>query len=174
MSSRRDLIGRLYASSHRALRNYVVRLVASGETADEIVQEAFLRTYQNAERLETPRAFLFTTARNLASSLRRTTQSHRTETVGDLSSLDVESNDGPEKCAIAEEELRLLQQAVAQLPTQCGAVFSLRIFQAYSYKDIAERLGISPRTVENHIARALRHTHEYLRVHNANKSGRHG
>ncbi len=66
---------------------------------------------------------------------------------------------------MAEQELLLLQQAVAQLPTQCGAVFSLRIFQACSYKDIAKRLGISPRTVENHIARALRDTHKYLQRH---------
>lgn len=162
MSSRRDLISRLYASSQRALHDYVRRLVASGDTADEIVQEAFLRTFENADRVETPRAFLFTTARNLASSSRRTTQVHKTETLGDLESLGVESNEGPEGCAMADEELRLLKQAVAQLPTQCGAVFSLRIFQACSYKDIAERLGISPRTVENHIARALRETHEYL------------
>jgi RNA polymerase sigma-70 factor (ECF subfamily) len=165
MPSRRDLIGRLYASSQRALRDYVHRLVASGDTADEIVQEAFLRTYENVDRVETPRAFLFTTARNLASSSRRTTKAHKTETLGDLEPLGVESNEGPEERAIADEELRLLQQAVAQLPTQCGAVFSLRIFHACSYKDIAERLGISPRTVENHVARALRETHEYLRGH---------
>jgi RNA polymerase sigma-70 factor (ECF subfamily) len=82
-----------------------------------------------------------------------------------LEPLGVESNEGPEERAIADEELRLLQQAVAQLPTQCGAVFSLRIFHACSYKDIAERLGISPRTVENHVAHALRETHEYLRGH---------
>lgn len=162
MSSRRDLIGRLYASSQRALRGYVLRLVASGDTADEIVQEAFLRTYENVDRVEMPRAFLFTTARNLASSSRRTTQAHKTGALGDLELLGVESNECPEERAMADEELRLLRQAVAQLPPQCGAVFSLRIFQACSYKDIAERLGISPRTVENHIARALRQTHEYL------------
>lgn len=165
MSSRRDLIGRLYSSSQRALRSYVRRLVASGDTADEIVQEAFLRTYEHAAHLDTPRAFLFTTARNLASSARRTNQAHKTDTLGDLEPLGVESNESPEQRAVADEELRLLRQAVAQLPTQCGAVFSLRIFQACSYKDIAERLGISPRTVENHIARALRETHEFLQGH---------
>lgn len=162
MSARRDLISRLYASSQRALRDYVFRLVKSGDTADEIVQEAFLRTYENVDRVETPRAFLFTTARNLASSSRRMTRAHKTDTLGDFESLGVESTEGPEGCAMADEELRLLKQAVAQLPTQCGAVFSLRIFQGCSYKDIAERLRISPRTVENHIARALRETHEYL------------
>lgn len=165
MSSRRDLIGRLYASSQRALRGYVLRLVASRDTADEIVQEAFLRTYENVHRLETPRAFLFTTARNLASSSRRTTQTHKTETLGDLEPLGVESSESPEERAEADEELRLLQQAVARLPPQCGAVFSLRVFHSCSYKEIAERLGISPRTVENHLTRALRETLEYLRRH---------
>lgn len=163
MASRRELIGRLYSSSQRALRDYVLRLVASADTADEIVQEAFLRTYQNAERVDTPRAFLFTTARNLASSSRRTAKAHKTETLGDLEPLGVESNEGPEQRAMDDEELRLLREAVAQLPSQCGAVFSLRVFHACSYKEIAQRLGLSPRTVENHIARALRETHEYLR-----------
>ncbi len=162
MSSRRDLIGSLYSSSQRALRSYVRRLVASGDTADEIVQEAFLRTYENAAHIDTPRAFLFTTARNLAASARRTTHARKTDTAGDLETLGVESDEDPEERVMAEQELRLLQQAVAQLPTQCAAVFSLRIFQACSYKDIAKRLGISPRTVENHIARALRDTHMYL------------
>lgn len=162
MSSRRDLIGKLYLSSRRALRRYVRRLVASDATADEIVQEAFLRTYEHAAHLDTPRAFLFTTARNLASSEWRTTRARRTDTLGDLEPLGVEFNEEPEDRAIADEELRLLRQAIAQLPAQCRTVFSMRIFQACSYKDIAERLGISPKTVENHIARALRETHVYL------------
>jgi RNA polymerase sigma-19 factor, ECF subfamily len=162
MLSRRDLIDRLYSSSHRALRGYVRRLVGSGHIADEIVQEAFLRTYENAPRLDTPRAFLFTTARNLASSARRTTQAQKTETLGDLESLGVESIDSPEERAVADEEFRLLRQAVAQLPPQCAAVFSLRVFHACSYKEIAERLGIAPKTVENHITHAIRETHEYL------------
>lgn len=165
MPSRRDLISRLYSSSQRALRSYVRRLVACGDTADEIVQEAFLRTYENAERVDTPRAFLFTTARNLASTAQRTSRMRKTDTLGDLEPLGIESGESPEHRAMADEELRLLRLAVAQLPPQCGAVFTLRIFQACSYKDIAERLGIAPKTVENHIARAVRETHEYLRRH---------
>jgi RNA polymerase sigma factor (sigma-70 family) len=164
MGSQRDVIGRLYAHSHRALRRYVRRMVTSYETADEVVQEAFFRTYQNVGRIDTPRAFLFATARNLAASARRSQKSRRTEAMGDLEPLGIESTDRcPEERALADEELRLLQQAVARLPPQCGAVFSLRIFHSCSYKEIAERLGITPKTVENHIARAVRETHEYLR-----------
>ena len=164
MSSHRDLIGRLYSNSHRALWRYVRRLVTSSDTAEEVVQEAFLRTYENAERIDTPRAFLFTTARNLAASARRTNHSRKTETLGDFEPLGVESSEAtPEGRAQADEELQLLQQAVAQLSPQCRTVFSLRVFHDCSYKEIADRLGVAPKTVENHVARALRETHEYLR-----------
>lgn len=164
MSARRDLIGRLYSSSHLALRRYVRRLVVSRDTADEVVQEAFLRTYENAGRVETPRAFLFTTARNLAASARRTDRARKTDALGDFEPLGVESDEAsPETQTLAEEELRLLQQAVAHLSPQCRAVFSLRVFHQCPYKEIARRMGIAPKTVENHMARAVRETHEYLR-----------
>ncbi len=164
MSSRRDLIGRLYSSSHQALRRYVRRLVASRDTADEVVQEAFLRTYENVARVDTPRAFLFATARNLAASTRRADRARKTEALGDCEPPGVESRDAsPEGQALADEELRLLQQAIGHLSPKCRAVFSLRVFHECSYKDIAARLGIAPKTVENHMARAVRETHEYLR-----------
>lgn len=166
MSSHRDLMGRLYSNSHRALRRYVRRLVVSQDAAEEVVQEAFLRTYENVEHVDTPRAFLFTTARNLAASARRTKRSRRTDTLGDFEPLGVESSEeSPEGRAEADEELRLLQQAIAQLSPQCRTVFSLRVFHDCSYKEIAARLGVAPKTVENHVARALRETHEYLRKH---------
>jgi DNA-directed RNA polymerase specialized sigma24 family protein len=42
-------------------------------------------------------------------------------------------------------------------------VFALKMFHGYSYREISETLQISVKTVENHIARALQDTHEYLR-----------
>lgn len=164
MATRRDLIGELYSSSGGALRRYVRRLVTSSDTADEVVQEAFLRTYENVERVNTPRAFLFATARNLAASVRRAGQLRRTESLWDLEPTGIDSGEeSPEGRAVADEELRLLEQAITHLSPQCRAVFAFRIFHEYSYKEIAERLKISPKTVENHIARAVRETHEYLR-----------
>ena len=61
----------LFAESREALSRYVRRLTRSRDTADEIVQEAYLRTCEHAESLRTPRAFLFRTARNLATDDRR-------------------------------------------------------------------------------------------------------
>lgn len=159
-----DLLTRLFRESQRALRRYVRRRGASRGTAEELVQEAFLRTYENAERLQTPRAFLFSTARNLTADARRQRRVRKTDMLEevDVSGM-VSPETSPEGQVLAEEESRILKEAIDRLPPQCRAVFVMKVFQACSYQEIAGRLGISPRTVENHIARALRKTDEYLR-----------
>jgi RNA polymerase sigma-70 factor, ECF subfamily len=163
-SSSDDLLGRLFAESHRALRQYVRRLVDSRETADEVVQEAFLRTYVHADRAKVPRAFLFSTARNLAADTWRHNRIAKTDLLGDSVDSEVVSlGESPEGQALADERSRLLRQAIDRLSPQCRAAFVLKVFHACSYKEIAQRLRIAPKTVENHIARALRETHQYLR-----------
>lgn len=163
-NSRDDLLGRLFSESHRALRRYVRRLVGSRETADDVVQEAFLRTYVHADRLKVPRAFLFSTARNLAADSRRHNRVAKTDPLGDSDDSEVVSlGESPEGQALADERARMLRHAIERLTPQCRAAFVLKVFHACSYKEIAQRLGLSPKTVENHIARALRETHQYLR-----------
>lgn len=155
---------RLFSESHRALRCYVRRMVTSPAAADDIVQEAFLRTYEHGERVRTPRALLFSAARNLAIDSRRHARMAKTDSLGDLeASTVVPTSDSPETLALAHEESRLLREAVQRLPPQCRAVFALRVFHACPYKEIAERLGISVKTVEKHVAQGLRETHRYLR-----------
>ena len=66
--SRTETFTKLFAESRQALHRYIRRFVSSSETAKEIVQEAFLRTYRERESVTTLRAFLFSTARNLAAN----------------------------------------------------------------------------------------------------------
>ncbi len=61
-----------------------------------------------------------------------------------------------------DERNRLVQEAIDRLPPQCCAAFTLRIFHECSYKEVADRLGISVKTVEKHISRAIRETNRYL------------
>jgi RNA polymerase sigma-70 factor (ECF subfamily) len=162
----KDMFERLFSESREALRHYVRRLVGSRETADEIVQEAFLRTYEHSEEVKIPRAFLFSTARNLALDSRRHDRIAKTDSLGDIDVAGVVSEgESPEAGLLADQRSRLLQEAVARLPPQCRTAFTLKVFHGCSYKEIAQRLGISPKTVEHHIARGLRDTHEYIRQH---------
>jgi RNA polymerase sigma-70 factor, ECF subfamily len=175
LSTRDHLISELFSESRAALRRYVQRFVRSRDTAEEIVQEAFLRTYEHAQGDKAPKAFLFSVARNLATDHHRHERVARTDTVGDFDTSDV-----GRQCAsleiglLADERSRLLKDAIEHLPPQCRTVFILKVFHACSYKEISERLGISARTVENHVARGLRETHQYMRRQYHGVSPEHG
>src|SRR6266436_5611101 len=82
--SRTEIFTKLFAESRQALHRYIQRFVGSSETAKEIVQEAFLRTYRQRESVTTLRAFLFSTARNLAANEYRHRRTVEAGAVGDL------------------------------------------------------------------------------------------
>jgi RNA polymerase sigma-19 factor, ECF subfamily len=164
VSDGEDSLSRLFSESHRALRRYLRGLVDSKEKAEDIVQEAFLRTHEKRHSVMTPRAFLFSAARNLAIDARRHDRIAKTDSVGDMDASGVISTGAtPETQALADERSQLLRQAIEHLPPQCRTVFVLKVFHACSYQEIAERLGISVKTVEKHVGRGLKDTHQYLR-----------
>jgi RNA polymerase sigma-70 factor (family 1) len=155
---------KLFAESRQALHRYIRRFVGSSETAKEIVQEAFLRTYRQRESVTTLRAFLFSTARNLAANEYRHRRTVERGALGDFGDSRVDTErESPESVLLRDERNRLVQEAVDRLPPQCRAAFTLRVFHECSYKEVADRLGISPKTVEKHIARGLHDTHSYVK-----------
>src|ERR1700722_14499224 len=88
---RTDTFIKLFAESRQALHRYIRRFVSSSETAKEIVQEAFLRTYRERESITTLRAFLFSTARNLAANEFRHRQTVERGTLASLDDLRVDA-----------------------------------------------------------------------------------
>jgi RNA polymerase sigma-70 factor (ECF subfamily) len=162
--SRTEIFTKLFAESRQALHRYILRFVGSSETAQEIVQEAFLRTYRQRESVTTLRAFLFSTARNLAANEYRHRRTVERDAVGNFGDSWVKTErESLEAELLRDERNQLMQEAIDRLPPQCRAAFALRVFHECSYKEVADRLGISAKTVEKHIARGLRETHSYLK-----------
>jgi len=127
--SRNELFTRLFSETGAVLRRYVRRFVGSSDTAEEIVQEAFLRTYERGDAVETPRAFLFSTARNPAANAHRHRRIVEASSVGDFAESGVVTQCRTlEEQALADEWTRLLKEAVERLSPQCRAAFTLRVF----------------------------------------------
>jgi RNA polymerase sigma-70 factor (ECF subfamily) len=161
--SRTEIFTKLFAESRQALHRYILRFVGSSETAKEIVQEAFLRTYRQRESVTTLRAFLFSTARNLAANEYRHRRTMERDALGNFGDSWVKTErESLEAELLRDERNQLMQEAIDRLPPQCRAAFALRVFHECSYKEVADRLGISAKTVEKHIARGLRETHSYI------------
>lgn len=156
---------KFFAETRQGLLRYVRRMTRSNESAEDIVQEAYARTLEQGDAVRTPKAFLFVTARNLAWNARRHQRVAHTDLSGDLDALGVPHDEGAstEDGLVADEAARLLRDAVEHLPPQCRAAFTLKVFNACSYQEIADQLGISIKTVEKHISRGLRDTHAFLR-----------
>jgi RNA polymerase sigma-70 factor, ECF subfamily len=166
-----EIFTKLFAESRQALHRYIRRFVGSSETAKEIVQEAFLRTYRQRESVTTLRAFLFSTARNLAANEYRHRRIMERGVMGDFGDSRFKTErESLEAELLRDERNQLIQAAIDRLPPQCRAAFTLRVFHECSYKEVADRLGISTKTVEKHIARGLHETHNYLnRRYNATR-----
>ena len=159
-----------YLENEIALKRYLRRFIRSREAADDLAQEAFLRAFaaESGGMIGSPKAFLFKVAKNLALNELARQSTVAIEPLGDFEGQEVledSSQAAVEDVVDSRERIRLLARAIAALPPQCAKVFILRKMQGLSQKEIAVRLNISVRTVENHVALGLSRCRAYMRVH---------
>lgn len=126
------------------------RFSGGGVEIDDVVQEAFLRVLRAHERgqLDSPKAFLFATARNLALDRIRHGSVARHTPLVENEGWDVlyDADDVAETVA-RNQELELLTEAIQSLPNRCRQVFTLRKVYGMAQADIAAKLGLSEHTV---------------------------
>jgi RNA polymerase sigma-70 factor (ECF subfamily) len=142
-----------------ALRAYLLKRFPSLPDHDDLVQETYTRVLRAREdgRLTQTKPFLFTAARNLAIDMFRRRHRARHESLSELEALPV-LEEMPDVVAALDRQQRhaVLVDAIASLPERCREVMMLRHLDGFSYKAIAERLGISPETVKVHMVKGVR------------------
>ena len=156
-----------------ALRAYLHGRFPTLTDQDDIVQDTYSRLLRAREagEIRHPKAFLFTTARNAALDFFRRRRAISLENVTHFDDSPVleEQPDVAEQVSRAQE-LTFLADAMCTLPDRCREVIMLRYYDGLSYKEIAERLGVSLETVKTQMARGTRRCAEYFREHGLLKS----
>ncbi|SDS04796.1 RNA polymerase sigma-70 factor, ECF subfamily [Opitutus sp. GAS368] len=126
---------------------------------DNMVQESLARVWQAHETgpVQSPKALLFTTARNLALDELRRRQVVTFDPVAEIADLPV-YEDAPTAAdqAAKNQELEILTKAIQSLPDRCRQVLTLRKIYGLPQKEIAARLGIAEHTVEAQVATGMR------------------
>jgi RNA polymerase sigma-70 factor (ECF subfamily) len=145
--------------------NAVLRMVASREDARDVVQEAFLKAYENLGQFRGASSFytwLFRIAVNLALTLRRrSTRLKLVRPLDETTELDMSQTQAgrlaersPEAAMEVAERDRFVSRALEELDGEHRAAIVLRDIEGLDYQTIASILDVPPGTVKSRIHRA--------------------
>lgn len=146
----------VYQQYHTKLYFYVLKCTHSEYIAEETVQLSFILLWEKREKLSTSFSIstqLFRIGKSVMSDLLRKQEvrnRHIQAMVRDTTNWHTETD------ITVKEELYLVCNSIEQLSPIRRSVFKLSRFEGLPHKEIARQLSISPKTVENHIVRAIR------------------
>jgi RNA polymerase sigma-70 factor (ECF subfamily) len=151
-----------------ALRGYLRGSFPAVRDVDDVVQESYLRVWRArlARPVTSARALLFTVAQRVALDLVRRSRRSPINPLVDLAALHV-LEEGPlaADALAAREKIDLLGAAIAALPERCRAVVILHKLHGLPQREVARRLGLAEKTVENQVALGVRRCAEFFREH---------
>lgn len=149
------------AAIYRAERPRLARFLRGRAPAQEIgdlVQECFRRLTSSASYprvlAEQPRAYLFRTARNLLAEGHRTDERRLRADHLSFEDPDVAGPD-PHAALEARDQMRRVAAALERLKPETRDIFLMHRFEGLRYDEIAAARGISLKSVEKHISRAM-------------------
>ncbi len=163
MDTDQGLFKNLFYRHYQDLCNHAFKYLADRDESEDVVQEVMLRFWEIKRELvaeDAAKYYLFTAVRNRCISFIR----KRLYTV---STEEYEINIADE---IYEEHPgqdinQLVEKAFAGLSPKCAEVFKLSRIEKLTYQQIADKLNISVKTVENHMGKAIKHMRQFIREH---------
>jgi RNA polymerase sigma-70 factor (ECF subfamily) len=159
----RDIFNIVFKSFYSLLCAYARELVKSYQTAEEIVQDVFVKLWENHSRLhiETSlKAYLYRSVYNGCLNFIRDTKKtsyqhvdiHNSGYLDELVTEEPEWLSSPERIDRMEDAIK---RTIHELPEQCRQIFILCRHEHLSYPQIAEKLGVSLSTVKTQMGRAM-------------------
>lgn len=155
----------LFRTWYAPLCRYAARLLDGDmDDAEDVVQQTFIKLWEQRETLPiqfSVKAYLYKMVHNRSLNRLRDAQTRRRHSEISVSF----GNDMAPPVEVSDLQTRL-HAALEQLPTECRRIFELSRFEELKYREIADQLNISIKTVETQMGKALRlmrvHLAEYL------------
>ncbi len=154
-----EALKQLFFKYYDMLVRFAVPILKDQDMARDIVQEVFVKIWEKRSNLNQAtrlRPYLFTSVKNACLNLLR--REERVQWTSESDELDSWSTPQEHvQAQIQEKDLnKALHRALDKLPPKCRQIFELRRFEELSNKEIAQELGISIKTIENQMTKALK------------------
>lgn len=146
-----------FKSNATLLRNYLYYKFGSLDDIDDIVQDSFIKLWDNCAKVTsaTAKSYLFRIAINLSTSILRHNSvklKHQKEV---LSINSDSTNESPEFILQEKEFMAKLEKAISSLPDRQREVYLLNRIEQKTYREIAELSGVSVKAIEKLMHKAL-------------------
>jgi len=162
------ILADIFLSNRKSIMWSVMRIVRDPQAAEDVIQEAYVRTRGAMENgsIEHIEAFLHQTARNLALDYQRRRKmrsSYELEGLGeDVIGRIPDTMPSIELALLERERFKAFRRALQGLPTRAQTVMILSRLEEWSNRRIADHLGVSERTIFNDLKMAVAHCREFL------------
>jgi RNA polymerase sigma-70 factor (ECF subfamily) len=149
---------RFFKSHFKALHAYACTILREEAMAEEIVQQVFYKLWERRDQVvisQSMNAYLYRSVYNECLNYlkhQKVKQAHQSHT----KYTGQEGVESVSKKLIAKELETKIADALNQLPEQCRTIFQLSRFEELKYREIADRLNLSVKTVENQMGKALK------------------
>jgi len=147
----------LYDQFYAYICSVVYKMVGDSSLAEDIAQEVFVEVWKRRESLDVNlslRGYLRRVAVNKTLNHIRSQKMNFEE---EDAVLQIPSNENSSQKVLEAADLqKVINDSINKLPDKCRVVFGLSRFEELSYKEISSELGISVKTVENQISKALK------------------
>ncbi|MGB0525634.1 MAG: RNA polymerase sigma-70 factor [Flammeovirgaceae bacterium] len=162
---------KLFDKFYKLLLAVAINFLKDIDAAKDVVQEVFFQLWKKRESLNinsSVEAYLKRAVIN--KSLNQIKYQKRLTGDDNLEHQHSSSYTVVEELQAAELH-EALQQALDSLPERCRLIFVMRRLEGMSHKEIAEKLEISPKTIENQMTKALKVLKEAVRVYEEKSNG---
>lgn len=149
----------LFKTYFKSLHSYAFTILNSEAVAEEMVQQVFYKLWEKKEQMDvhtSVKAYLYRAVHNESLNyLKHHTIKSKHQTYAMQQQQNNYEHSAGEKLAGRELEQQI-RQALNDLPEQCRTIFQLSRYEELKYREIAEQLGLSIKTVEAQMGKALK------------------
>ena len=143
-------------------------IIKKKELAEEVVCDVFFQLWlqrKKVNNIENIKAYLFTAAKNTSLNYLEKEKRVKFFQLDDIT-VTLPANEVCPECELISAELRnVIEQAIQHLPERCKLIFSLAKIEQFKYKEIAQILGISVKTIDHQLTLAIKKIGEAIAQH---------
>jgi RNA polymerase sigma factor (sigma-70 family) len=151
----------VYIEHRDNLLNYASRIVRDRASAEDVVQEAWLRFSARARHggdIAQPASYLYAVVRNLALDWLNRSSRNAPRTISDAVLESIPSEEpSAERVLYYRDELRALEELVSELPERTQIAFRMYRVERRPLKEVADRLGVSVPRIHKMVTDAILH-----------------